>query len=983
MERAARISDVPASSTKGTNRRYRLAIAAITGFALALAGLGIVAPPQAVHAASTVTQTTKGHHNSHAPDETTVGPTGKGKPASKVRPEFVSTDGSSWAWQNPSIQGNSLNGISCAAAGYCTAVGDGGTILITTNSGVTWSAQTPATAATLYGVTCTSTTACVATGAAGTIETSSGSTWTSRTSNVTVRLSAVNCPSSSTCFVVGDGGTILKTTNSGSTWSSLTSGVPSVNLDGINCTSTTSCTAVGTQGTILTYNGTSWSSATSGTGETLRAATCTSSSFCVVSGNHGTIVTYNGTSWTLQSRHTVNNLASVVCVSTTSCEAVGDAGTAYVGTSPSSWTAQTSNTTSDLHGVSCYGTSPEQCWAVGTVGAIVYTGSTSTVYAGSSNTWAPQERSATVNDLAAVACPSAGTCVAVGTNGAAVGGVAMPNGGTFWSGQSTSTTNPLTGVACPSTTVCWVAGENASTGQPYVLKLTASGNTWSPTSVSVSWTGTPFGYFNGISCTSTSFCVAVGDGGVTAKYNGTSWTGTAPSPATANLNGVTCLSTTACVAVGDSGTISDYNGTSWSSATSGTSNFLTAVSCVTSTGPCAAVGALGTWQYNSSLTGNFSSNTHATGTSQDLLSVSCPSSSSCTGVGEGGTVLTTTSVSGSFSHPASGTPNALEGVTCTTSNCISVGNPGTIISSSSPVQNEDMFAISTGNNGFMATWVGGSMTSWTGIHGSTNGSITGLWNPMLGQWDVYSTAGSGSSQAIYYTSAVPGGSWPSSWTQLANGSSTNTASTVGADLRPDGYEDVYVMANPSSNTPYWAVVHNGSQVVSFAAMGSSAHVDGSPVGVWNGGEIDNYGVGTDGNVYWETNATGSWTCLSSCAVHSGSGVVTTNLRNDGTPTHEDVFVEGTDGHSYQMTTTSGSSTLVSGPTNMSGGVVGPASGDWDPSTQYATVIGTDNNIWRNYWNGTGWNGWSGPTCGPSGSCSPGNIGGTFLSFTNR
>ena len=60
-----------------------------------------------------------------------------------------------WYWQNPLPQGNSLNAVSFTDANNCTAVGNAGTILRTTNGGANWTAQSGGTTNSLYGVSFT------------------------------------------------------------------------------------------------------------------------------------------------------------------------------------------------------------------------------------------------------------------------------------------------------------------------------------------------------------------------------------------------------------------------------------------------------------------------------------------------------------------------------------------------------------------------------------------------------------------------------------------------------------------------------------------------------------------------------------------------------------------------------------------------------------------------------------------------------------
>lgn len=57
-----------------------------------------------------------------------------------------------WFWQNPLPQGNNLNSVKFMNTTTGWAVGGGGTILITTNSGTSWISQTSGTTNHLYGV---------------------------------------------------------------------------------------------------------------------------------------------------------------------------------------------------------------------------------------------------------------------------------------------------------------------------------------------------------------------------------------------------------------------------------------------------------------------------------------------------------------------------------------------------------------------------------------------------------------------------------------------------------------------------------------------------------------------------------------------------------------------------------------------------------------------------------------------------------------
>ena len=111
----------------------------------------------------------------------------------------------------------------------------------------------------------------------------------------------------------------------------------------------------------------------------------------------------------------------------------------------------------------------------------------------------------------------------------------------------------------------------------------------------------------GVSCTSPSFCMAVGNT-VTATdnppptemWNGSTWSiQPTPDVSGAQFNGVSCTAPTACTLVGSSGSAlaERWNGTSWSvqqvpAPPNGVHRLLHDVSCVTP-GGCTAVGGYG------------------------------------------------------------------------------------------------------------------------------------------------------------------------------------------------------------------------------------------------------------------------------------------------------------------------------------------------------------------------------------------------------
>lgn len=170
--------------------------------------------------------------------------------------------------------------------------------------------------------------------------------------------------------------------------------------------------------------------------------------------------------------------------------------------------------------------------------------------------------------------------------------------------------NFLDGVSCVGTSFCVAVGYINGTSTDKTLIQKWNGTSWATVNSPHPGTGS---FLNAVSCVSTSFCLAVGSYGTSTtsptlveKWNGSKWTMvTSPNPVTpaANgLDGVSCASTTFCLAVGSSSDnvnpgqtlTTQWNGKGWKAISSpdtsvAQANQLNAVSC-TSSSFCAAVG---------------------------------------------------------------------------------------------------------------------------------------------------------------------------------------------------------------------------------------------------------------------------------------------------------------------------------------------------------------------------------------------------------
>jgi hypothetical protein len=315
-----------------------------------------------------------------------------------------------------------------------------------------------------------------------------------------------------------------------------------------------------------------------------------------------------------------------------------------------------------------------------------------------------------------VSCTTASDCVAVGDKSDLIGPgdettLIENRHGTAWSVVPSpnpgSVTNVLNGVTCTAPSNCVAVGYSSDTpGVETTLIERWDGHGWAVTS-SPNAAGSA-SFLRNISCTDSSNCVAVGDfvdsssgdfQTLIETWNGATWTLTSsPEPGTSSteLLGVSCTSSSRCVAVGwyfdgptTQGLIETRNGTSWSvtpSPSDSTDGVLTSVSCTSATS-CAAVGsdirASGSVTLGERWDGTSWSVTPTPNVDLDSLqAVSCTSSTSCAAVG--------VSVSGEIDQtlaeiwngsawslspsPSPGNNAVLQGVFCTASSrCVAVG----------------------------------------------------------------------------------------------------------------------------------------------------------------------------------------------------------------------------------------------------------------------------------------------------------------------
>jgi hypothetical protein len=522
-------------------------------------------------------------------------------------------------------------------------------------------------------------------------------------------LSAVSCASTSDCFAVGDGtsGSLIEHWN-GTNWKIVTSpnppGLAEAELSGVSCTSSTNCFAVGdssidteTSFTVSTFvlhwNGTTWSTVASPTPTgandvELNGVSCSSATNCFAVGSSGTAPIdldtgtftsvpltehWDGTSWSIVASPTPTDtmsaeLLGVSCPSASSCVAVGDFEASAIGgalveqwngaawsivTNPDSTNAVTSRAKLRMHR-NVHAAGARGLLARARPGAVVVGG-------GDIGGLGDFE---TTPGLQGVSCASVTSCFAVGASFS--GALTEQFDGAKWTIVAAPTPRgsggaDLGGIACTSATECSAVGSSqveTVSGDEVDEEDGPLAEHWDGTAWSVvaEPSGAPFSDLNGIACPAASNCAAVGDSALVQHWNGTSWSMAAFGSKTSQsqFNQVSCSSATSCFAVGVSGSIDEetplierWNGARWSvvpspKVTDAFETSLVSVSCPSATS-CFAVGLLLGEEAEAPLIEHWNGTSWSRMASPspgsgeldfaELTSVACPSASNCNAVG--------------------------------------------------------------------------------------------------------------------------------------------------------------------------------------------------------------------------------------------------------------------------------------------------------------------------------------------------------------
>jgi hypothetical protein len=512
-----------------------------------------------------------------------------------------------------------LTGISCASAGNCMAVGyysdttdgSGDTAFAAVLSDSTWSllnvpAPSGSVQSGLAGVSCVSAGSCEAVGDYSTgnggldlAEVWNGSAWMVQSTPATAdsELGGVSCTAANACTAVG---TAVSLFWNGRTWTAKKLPKPGrgtvPDLGSVDCTSGHTCTAVGTyflegvaQPIAAFWNGQAWKIEpieieTSSDTANLSSVSCQPLDNCTAVGTYQDPVDgYRSfaetidVQWQVQptpvpTGAVVSRIIGVSCPSGSLCMAVAD----YIASKPglhdfteiwngASWTDGTipNPTVTDLNAVSC--ASATACTAVGT--DTTGDGALPLAARWNGTAWTesdlPLPAGKTDGLLSSVSCPTATSCVAVGTASNAANqaeAFAEVWNGSAWTAHviTATTGSTVSGVSCVSATSCVAVGRASSSS----LAVKWNGTTWT-TVKTADPVGSTDATLNGVSCTSAAHCVAVGsyhksgNRQVTLSefWNGTKWalhaTPGLPNPKASELVAVSCTVPFSCTAVGD------------------------------------------------------------------------------------------------------------------------------------------------------------------------------------------------------------------------------------------------------------------------------------------------------------------------------------------------------------------------------------------------------------------------------------------------
>ena len=297
-------------------------------------------------------------------------------------------------------------------------------------------------------------------------------------------IQGISCPTTSLCVATDSAGNVIASDNPAGgvlAWA-LPDNVTGTSINDISCPTTSLCVAVDQAGFVWTSTDPTTAGTWTGTsingGAALRAVSCPTTTLCVAAGGSGNVVWATSPTagpWTQATIAGTNLLSSISCPTTALCVTGDDLGNAYNTTTPTglagAWSpaALISPGPAVLQGMSCPTTT--FCIAVDDSGNAI----TTSVPTGLAGAWtlANVDGFAFINW---VSCPTTSMCVAGDSTGNVLSSSNPAGGAAAWDTDSVNG-GQVRAVSCPTTAFCAAAGNagNVIIGIQPTLSAAAAG----------------------------------------------------------------------------------------------------------------------------------------------------------------------------------------------------------------------------------------------------------------------------------------------------------------------------------------------------------------------------------------------------------------------------------------------------------------------------------------------------------------------------
>ena len=404
---------------------------------------------------------------------------------------------------------------------------------------------------------------------------------------------SISGSSDSNVIAVGKNGVVY--TYNGTSWSSSSSGTTR-DLEDVFVLNSTTAYAVGDKGTIRIYNGSSWSGTTSGTTEDLKAVWAYSTSEVFAVGKNGVVLRYNGSTWLNLSAaaNTGSEDLEAAWGNATNFYALGKNGNLYIyNRSGDSWSTTTtcaSAISDDANAL--WGDSSGNIYIAIDGGAVYkYDGSSCTQVVTASDDLKGIFGSDTTGEIYAVGKNgeivfyTGSSWVSASEGSEDINDVWVSSTGNAYyaidKGYASSCTyTPGGGSGSTCTTTTTSSGEDlkgiSGSSKTDVLGVGKNGEVWSYNGTSwsaVTVTGNPGEDLKDVYAIDSSNSVAVGKNGTVLVETTGSWN-TLTAPTGEDLKGVWAYSTSEIYVFGKKGSVYSWNGSSWTNqkTSAGTDN---------------------------------------------------------------------------------------------------------------------------------------------------------------------------------------------------------------------------------------------------------------------------------------------------------------------------------------------------------------------------------------------------------------------------